>query len=153
MVSGKQARLDRHALVMALWLPLGLVSSVLFHHGFATDGSWWVAGGFLIILAGYAGHIIVNAALGTGFTARETGVGMVLFLAALNAFAGAMVLVDGFYESHFLTIAMGMTALVVIAALTMVTRHGARAAFEKFDIIRDNNPRPSSEVRRDRSHL
>ncbi|MDE0342100.1 MAG: hypothetical protein OXK82_02840 [Deltaproteobacteria bacterium] len=153
MASGQQARLDRHALVMALWLPVGLVAAVLFNHGFAADGSWWVAGGFVIILAGFAGHIIINAALGTGFTARETGAGMVLFLAALNAFIGAMVLIDGFYESFFLTIASGMTSLVAAVALTMVTRHGTRAAFGRFDIIRDNNPRPSSRVRRNRARL
>ena len=137
---------------MTLWVPLGLVSTVLFDHGFATAESWWVAGGFVVILVGYAGHVIINAALGSGFTTREAGVGMTLFLAALIAFAGAMILVDGFYQSHFLTLALGMMGLVVIVALAMVTRHGPRVAFAKFDIIRDNNPRPSSQVRQDRSH-
>ncbi len=138
---------------MALWLPVGLVAAIVLNHGFTSHESWWVASGFAAVLAGFAGHIIINAALKTGFTAREAGVGMVLYLAALLAFVAAMILVDEFYATFFLTIAIGMTCLVGAVAITMVIRHGTRAAFGKFDIIRNNNPRPSSQVRRNRSRL
>ncbi len=146
--AGALARLDRHALVMTLWLSAGLVAALLFHRGFAGAGPWWVAGGFAAVLAGFAGHVVVNAALGTGFTPRETGVGMVLYLAALNGFAAAVLLFEGFYDTHFLTVAAGMCSLAAAAVFTMVTRHGARGAFEKFDIVRDNNPRSSSRLDR-----
>ena len=142
------ARLDRHALVMALWLPTGLVAAILFHHGFTAAGAWWVAGGFVAVLAGFGGHVIVNAALGTGFGPREVGVGLILHLGAMLALAVALVLVDGFYETYFLTVAGGMAGLAAAVVFYMVTRHGTRAAFEKFDVIRENNPRPSSRLRR-----
>ena len=76
-------RLDRHALVATLWLPTGLVAAVLFHHGFDGAGLWWVAGGFAALLAGFAGHVVVNVVLGTGFGPREVGFGLVVCLAAL----------------------------------------------------------------------
>lgn len=144
---GALARLDRHALVMALWLPAGSVAAILLHHGFAGAGLWWVAAGFAVLLGGFAGHVVVNAVLATGFGPREVGVGLVLYLAALVALAVAVLAVDGFFGAFFLTVAAGMAALACAVVVYMVTRHGARAAFEKFDIVRDNNPRPSSRLR------
>lgn len=142
------ARLDRHALVMALWLPTGIVASILLHHGFTTAGPWWVAGGFAALVAGFAGHVIVNAALGTGFGPREVGVALVLYLVASVALAVALILVDGFFKVFFLPIAAGLAGLACVVVFCMLTRHGTRAAFAKFDIVRDNNPRPSSRLRR-----
>lgn len=137
-------KLDRHALVMAVWLAAGTVALGLFHYGFGAGGTGWLAGGFAALLAGYGGHVIVNAVLGTRFTPREVALGLVLMLAAFLALVLSVLLVDGFTERAFLPVTGGLVSLVAAVLLYMVTRHGPRRAFEVFDVIRDNNRRPAS---------
>ena len=141
-------RLDRHALVLAVWLPTGFVALGLFHYGFGAGGAWWVAAGFAAVLAGFAAHVVVNAVLGSSFTARETGLGMVLFATGLVALVLAVLLVDGFAARFFLPVAGGMIGLLLAAVFYLLTRFGTRAAFDKFDSIRDNNPRRASRLTR-----
>lgn len=142
------ARLDRHALVLAVWLPAGFVALGLLHHGFGAGGPWWVAGGFAALLAGFAAHVVVNAVLRTTFTARETGLGMVLYATGMVALVLAALLGQGLAERLFLTVAGGMIVLLLAAVFCLLTRFGTRAAFDKFDIIRDNNPRRASRLNR-----
>lgn len=142
----KSSGLDRHALVLAAWLPAGFVALALFHYGFGAGGPWWLAGGFAAILAGFVAHVIANAALGTGFSPREVALALVLFLAAALAFVLATLVVEGFAERHFLVVALGMAGLGAAVIFYMVTRHGTRGAFEAFDIIRNNNPRRASSL-------
>ena len=140
-------RLNRHALVLAVWLPAGFVALGLLHYGFGAGGAWWVAAGFAALLAGFAAHVLVNAVLGTGFTARETGLGMVLYATGMVALVLAVLLVDGFAARFFLPVAGGMITLLLAAVFYMLIRFGTRDAFNKFDIIRDNNPRRASRLR------
>ena len=142
-------RLDRHALVLAVWLPAGFVALGLLHYGFGPGGTWWVAAGFAALLAGFVAHVVVNAALGTGFTARETGLGMVLYATAIVALVLAVLIGDGFVARFFLPVAGGMIALLLAAVFYILTRFGTRAAFDKFDSIRDNNPRRASRLIRE----
>jgi hypothetical protein len=126
-------RLDRHALVMAIWLPAGFVALALLHYGFNSGGPLWVLGGFVPILAGFAAHVIVNAVLGTGFTEREVGLALTL-------------VADGFAERFFLPVMGCTTGLLAIIVAYLLIRHGPRRALEAFDIIRDNNPRRASRL-------
>ena len=141
-------RLDRHALVLAVWLPAGFVALGLLHHGFGAGGPWWVAAGFAALLAGFAAHVVVNAVLGTTFSLREAGLGMVLYATAMVALVLAVLVVDGFASRLFLPVAGGMTGLLLAAVVYMLIRFGSRAAFDKFDSIRDNNPRRASRLTR-----
>ena len=139
--------LDRHALVLAIWLVAGFVALVLLHYGMAAGGLPWLAGGFAALLAGFGGHVIVNAVLGTGFTPREVGLGMVVWLAGWLALVLAILLVDGFAGQYLLPVAGGMILLALAVVVTLVTRLGLRGAFDVFDVIRDNNPRRASRLR------
>lgn len=139
-------RLDRHALVLAVWLPAGFVALGLLHYGFGAGGPWWVGAGFAALLAGFAAHVIVNAVLGTSFTTRETGLGMVLYTTAMVAIVLAVLMGAGLAARFFLTVAGGMIALLLAALFYMLTRFGTRDAFDKFDSIRDNNPRRASRL-------
>ena len=139
-------RLDRHALVLAVWLPAGFVALGLLHYGFGTGGAWWVAAGFAALLAGFTAHVIVNTVLVTTFTRREAGLGMVIYATAMVALVLAVLLVDGFAARFFLPVAGGMIGLLLAAVFYMLIRFGTRDAFDKFDIIRDNNPRRASRL-------
>jgi hypothetical protein len=140
------ARLDRHALVLAVWLPAGFVALGLLHYGFGPGGAWWVASGFAALLAGFVAHVIVNAALGTTFSRREAGLAMVLYATGMVALVLAVLLGDGFAARFFRPVAGGMIALPLAVVFYMLTRFGTRAAFDKFDTIRDNNPRRASRL-------
>lgn len=139
-------RLDRHALVIAVWLAAGAVAVVLFHLGLSGAGLGWLAGGFAALLAGFGGHVIVNAVLGTGFSAREVALALVLSLVALLALVLTTLARPGFAQAFFLPLAGGAALLVAAVVFYLVTRHGPRRAFELFDVIRDNNPRAASRL-------
>lgn len=139
-------RLDRHALVMAIWTPSAFVAATLLHMGVAMGaGGWWIAAGFAVIHAAFVGHIIANAVLGTGFTAGETALGLAAFAAALVALLVSALF--GQTEARlFLPVGLGLASLVVAVVLYLVIAFGPRGAFGKFDVVRDNNPRPASRL-------
>ncbi len=141
--------LDRHALVMAVWLPLGFVAFALFGHGYRVLDGWLVGGAFAALLIGFTGHVIVNAVYRTLFTARELALGLVAYVAALLAFL--LSLLFGAEEASALLLPIGLGFLVLAAAVAfyLVTHLGLRRAFEAFDVIRDFRPRsPTSSQRR-----
>ena len=57
--------LDRHALVMTIWLPFVMVAATAFHYGFGAGGWPFIAAGFAVLIAAFVGHVIVNVSLGT----------------------------------------------------------------------------------------
>lgn len=143
-------RLDRHALVMAIWLPMGMVAVALMHYGLGAGGPVWVMAAFGIVLVAFTGHVIVNVVLRTEFSSREVAVGLVLYGCAMLAVGLAVLVIDGFATRYFLTMAGGLALLAIAVVFYMVTRFGVRRAFESFDVIRDSNPRIASRLPRQR---
>lgn len=141
-------RLDRHALVMAIWTPTFFVAAILLHRGLAYGGAWWIFAGFGFIIAAFVAHIIANAVLGTNFTTGERALGIFAFAAALLALLlTVLISPPGLGASIFLPFGLGLIALVATVIAYLVIAFGARGAFEQFDVIRDNNLRPASRLR------
>jgi hypothetical protein len=128
--------LDRHALVMAIWLAFGFVAAMLFEYGLAAGGWPSIAGGFASVVIAFIGHIIVNTVLGTSFTPKEVALGLVSYLCALVAFGVAVLVSPAFSAANFLAIILGLIALPVVVIFYMVTNFGVLGAFEAFDVIR-----------------
>lgn len=140
-------RLDRHALVMAIWCPASFLAIALLHHGVTGGGGWWIAAGVVPILGAFVGHVIANTMLKTVFTAGETALGGFAFALAvvallLTAILGTKELVSAI----FLPASLGLAALPATVIIYLVIRFGPRGAFERFDVIRDNNLRPASRL-------
>lgn len=144
---GATDQLDRHVLVMAIWAPALFAAALLLHRGITTGGLLWIAAGFLAILAAYAGHIVANAVLGTGFSQGEVALGAVVFALALAALLLAVLVAPpGTAAAVWLALGLGLATLVAAVVVYLVIAHGPRRAFEAFDVIRDNNPRPASRL-------
>ena len=133
--------LDRHALVMAVWLPFGLVAAALFHFGFGAGGWPFVAGGFAAVIAAFAGHVIVNVVLGTVFTSKEIALGLTLYTAGLVVFGLVALVSSSFRTAYFLPVSLGFMFTAAAVVLTMITWLGTRNAFASFDVIRRFKPR------------
>src|SRR5262249_45286070 len=132
--------LDRHALVMAVWLPLILVAAMAFYYGFGA-GEWqFICAGFAILIAAFAGHVIVNVILGTRFTVREVALGLVVYCAAALAVGFAMLLSPGFRTEFALAVSLGLLGTAAAIIITMILWLGLRGAFESFDVIRRFKP-------------
>jgi hypothetical protein len=141
-------RLDRHALVMAIWTPSAFVAATLLHRGLSSGGDWWIFAGFVVIFAAFVAHIVANAVLGTDFTTGERALGIVAFAAALlTLLLTVLVGPAGLVARIFLPVGLGLMSLVAAVVAYLVIAFGARAAFEQFDVIRDNNLRPASRLR------
>ena len=128
--------LDRHALVMAVWLPLVLVAAVAFHYGFGAAGWPFIGAGFAVLIAAFVGHVIINVMLGTRFTPREVALGLVIYCASLLSFGFAMLLSSSFQSAYVLPVSLGLLCMAAAIVITMILWLGLRGAFESFDVIR-----------------
>ncbi len=127
---------DRHALVIAVWLPLLLVAAALFHYGFGAGGWPFIAAGFVVVMAAFAGHVIVNVLRGTRFTPGEVAFGLVVYCAGVLV-SGLATLVSPTFRSQFaLPVSLGLLGTAAAVILTMVLWLGLRGAFTSFDVIR-----------------
>ena len=128
--------LDRHALVMAVWLPLVLVAAVAFHYGFAAGGWPFISAGFAVLIAAFVGHVIVNVILGTRFTPSEVALGLVFYCTSVLAFGLAILLSSSFQSLYVLPVSVGLLCVAAVIVITMILWLGLRGAFESFDVIR-----------------
>lgn len=133
----KTQALDRHALVMAIWLAFGFVAIVLFHYGSGAGGWVCTLAAFGVVLAAFIGHVIVNAVYETTFTPRELGLGLIFYAGSVVACGLAALFVPGFGARNFLPLSLGFAAIFVGVIFYMITHFGVRRVFEGFDVIRD----------------
>lgn len=132
---------------MAIWTPSAFVAATLLHKGLSSGGHWWIFTGFAVIVAAFIAHVIVNAVLEAGFTAGERALGIVAFAASLLSLLLAVFVGPSDLGARiFLPVALGLMSLVITVVAYLVIAYGARAAFERFDVIRDNNLRPASRL-------
>jgi hypothetical protein len=128
--------LDRHVLVLTIWLTAGLIAATLFHYGVGNGGALFVLAAFGAVIVAFAGHVIINFVVGGGFTTRELALGLVLYATALIAFVGATLTSHGFAAKAFLPTSMGFMAVFAAVVFYMVVHSGVRRAFDAFDAIR-----------------
>lgn len=129
--------LDRHALVTAVWLALGFVAAILLDYGFGAGGMPAIAVAFIVVLAAFVGHVIINVVYATGFTQRELALGLVLYAGALVALALASLLLPDFAARNFLPLGLGLLAVAAAVIIYMIIRFGLRRSFDAFDVISD----------------
>src|SRR5258708_27540199 len=136
MADRELSAVDRHALVLAIWLAFGLVAVALVELGLRL-GSWMIAvGGFAAIVAAFTVHVIVNAFSHTLFTPKEVALGLVLYVIGLLGFALGALLSPGFRDGFFLPGSLVFIAVPAAVVFYMITHLGLRRAFESFDVIR-----------------
>jgi len=138
-------KLNRHALVVAIWFPVIFVAAIALQIGVKFFNPVWIAAAFVIILLGFVSHVIVNTVLETEFTKGETALGAVCFTFAVIVFAVYGFLSDdqNFYRL-ILPMTVGFSSLVGAIVIHLLIMYGPRKSLEKFDFIRNNNPRSAS---------
>ena len=140
--------LDRHALVMAVWLALGVAAAILLHFGLGSGGIWAVAAGYACLLAAFAGHIIVNAVYRTTFTRSELTLGLVVFFASLLWLCLAALFASGFRDHAFVPLAVGLLTVCACVLFYMITHFGVRVVFDAFNAIGNFRPDAAADERR-----
>lgn len=129
--------LDRHALVVAVWLAGGFVAATLLSIGLEHGSFTVTLSAFGAALAAFIGHVIVNEVFRTGFTPRELGLGLVGAVAGLVAIGLGGLVSPEFRATGFLPASLGLIGLAAAVVVYMLIRHGVRGAFDAFDVIRD----------------
>ena len=133
-------RLDRHALVMSIWLAIGFVAVALLARGLQAMEAIPVFGAFTVVITGFVAHVIINAVSHTHFSAREVALGLVVYALGLIGFLLALLLRSEPALALFVPLSIGLLVLAVVAIFYMVTHFGARGAFRAFDVISDFGP-------------
>lgn len=144
----KTQALDRHVLVMTLWLSFGVVAVTLFHYGTSVGGALFIFAGFAMILCAFIGHIIVNAVLRSPFTRSELALGLVLYAAGLIALGLATLLGPAFRANAFLPACAGFLLIFASVIFYMIVQYGLRRSFDNFDVIRSFSPQAPGPQRR-----
>lgn len=145
--SSQLDQLSRHGLVMAIWAPAIFAAAVLFHAGYIYATNWWFVAAFGSLIIAFCAHIIVNVVLKTSFTAGETALGSAILLGLTLAYLITILTAqDVLVGRLMMPIGLGLGALVVVVVVSMLISFGPRRAFEKFDVIRDNNLRAASRL-------
>ena len=140
-------KLNRHALVVAIWSPFILVAAIAMQIGVNALSPVWISITFVVILMGFVCHIIVNTALSTEFTQGETALGGACFVLAILVFAGFNILsYDAKFAILVLPISAGFSSLIGAVVIYLLIAYGPRKTLEKFDIIRNNNEREASRL-------
>jgi hypothetical protein len=133
--------LDRHALVVTIWVTAALIALTLFHYGLGAGGFIFTLAAFAAVIAAFIGHVIVNVALGSQFTERELALGLVLYAAALIAFGVEVIVSPAFAERAFLPASAGFLAVFAAFVFYLIVHSGVRRAFNAFDTIRSFSAR------------
>jgi hypothetical protein len=128
--------LDRHVLVITIWLTAGLIAATLFHYGVGEGGPLFILAAFAAIITSFAVHVIINIVVGGDFTARELALGLVLYASALMAFVGAALSSREVANRVFLPTSLGFLGIFAAVVFYMVVHSGLRRAFDAFDTIR-----------------
>ena len=144
--SSQLDRLSRHGLVMAIWAPAVFAAALLFHAGYIYAMNWWFVAAFGSLIIAFCAHIIVNVVLKTGFTAGETALGSAILVALTLAYIITIMTAPELVGRLMMPIGLGLGVLVVVVVISMLISFGPRRAFEKFDVIRDNNLRAASRL-------
>ncbi len=132
---------------MAIWAPAVFVAAVLFHAGYLFAENWWFVAAFAVLILSFCAHIIVNVVLKTGFTEGEVALGSaILVCVTLVYLVTILTAPNALVERLMMPIGLGLGTLVVVVVLSMMISFGPRRAFEKFDVIRDNNLRKASQL-------
>ena len=134
------AALDRHALVMSIWLAAGFVALALLTRGVLAASAGLVIAAFAVVIAGFAGHVIINAVCRTLFTVGEVALALVIYGIGLVWFLLSLLFGSDPVLAVFGPLSIGFVVLAVVVIFYMVTHFGARGAFRAFDVISDFGP-------------
>lgn len=134
-----QERQERHGLILSLWIGFASIAVILFHLGLSKDNWMFLSAGFILFLAGFIAHIIVNAVAGTGFQTREAILGLFVFALGILVFLISIVIGVEYSSENFLTLSSGLVFILVMIIFYMITRNGLREAFDQFNIIKSFN--------------
>ena len=139
---------DRHALVMAVWIALGAAAAILLHFGMGSGGILALAAGYGCILAAFAGHIIVNTVFGTAFTRGELALGLVVYFVSLLWLCLAALFASGFRDHAFVPLAVGLLTVGASVLFYMIAHFGVRVVFEAFNVIGNFRPETAPDQQR-----
>jgi hypothetical protein len=130
-------RMDRHALVIAIWVAFGFAAVVLTNYGLGSGGAMFLFAGAGSVILGFLGHVIVNAVYGTTFTPRELALALIVYVVCLISFGVATLFDPDFASRNFLALSANFIVIGGVVITYMILHFGVRRTFQAFDVIRD----------------
>lgn len=131
-----QIRHERHGLVLSLWIAFGFLAVICIHLGLSKNNWIFSCTGFLILIAGFMAHIIVNAIAGTGFHFLEAVFGLFVFSMGIVLFLLSLLMGVEYSAENFIAICTGLMLIFISISFYMITRGGVHKAFEHFNVIK-----------------
>ncbi len=128
---------EQRLAVLTSWGLFGAFSLALVATGFRADHILVAAAGYLVLVAGFVSHLIINRIYGMGFRSGEIAAGISLFGLAAFSFLVFWAFDPAFTLSNALSGLLGLAVAAACFVVYLATRFGLKGAFSMFHIHRN----------------
>lgn len=128
---------EQRLAVLTSWGLFGAFSLALVATGFRAEEVLVSAAGYLLLIAGFISHLIINRIYGMGFRSGEIAAGISGFGIAAFSFMAFWALDPAFTMDDMLSGLLGLAAAAACFVVYLATRFGLKGAFSMFHIHRN----------------
>jgi hypothetical protein len=124
--------------VLTSWAMFGSFSLGTAISGFRADQVLIICAGYLLLVAGFVSHIVINRIYLTDFRAGEIATAIAAFGVAVLSFMVNWAFDPGFSQTAVLGGILGVVVVIGCFVAYLATRYGMKGAFSMFHIHRDS---------------
>lgn len=123
--------------VLTSWGLFGSFSLAIVATGFRSDLIAVAAAGYLVFVAGFVSHLVINRIYGLDFRRGEVASAVILFGVAAAGFMAYWAADPDFTQTDVLIGILGIGLIAAGFVVYLATRFGMKGAFSMFHIHRD----------------
>lgn len=128
---------EQRLAVLTSWGLFGAFSLAIVATGFRADDILVSAAGYLVLVAGFVSHLIINRIYDIGFRSGEIAAGISAFGLAAVSFMAFWAFDPNFTTQDMLSGLLGLAVAAACFVVYLATRFGLKGAFSMFHIHRD----------------
>lgn len=123
---------EKRLAVVANWSLWGSFGLCLILSGLSERSMVVSLFGYLLIIAGFSAHIIINRIFKTSFSKGEVVVGLLFFAIAVITFIVSWVSGEKYASANILSGVIGFALVVLGFIVYLVTKYGLKGSFSMF---------------------
>lgn len=124
--------------VLTSWAIFGSFSLGITLSGFRADQLLIICAGYLLLVAGFVSHIVINRIYRMDFRSGEIATAIAAFGVAVLSFMASWALDSGFSQTAVLGAVIGGVVVIGCFVAYLATRYGMKGAFSMFHTHRDS---------------
>jgi hypothetical protein len=115
---------------MTVWAFFGSFGICLILSGFAENSMVAGLAGFLLIIAGFLAHVLINYVFAGNFTQAQIALALGAFTVGVLCYIASVLVNPGFTEIDVATGLVGFTALAATFVIYIIINYGVRGSYQ-----------------------